>query len=46
MDINNLALAMGPTIMGSSSNDPMSVESESSKFKAMKGLLAISADYW
>jgi hypothetical protein len=47
MDIDNLAMIMGPTVVGNSSNDPMAVVSESGKLKAvMKALLAISADYW
>ena len=47
MDIDNLSMVMGPTIVGFSSSDPIAVMSESPKLKAvMKALLSISADYW
>lgn len=47
MDVDNLSMVMGPTIVGFSSSDPMAVMSESPKLKGvMRALLAISADYW
>jgi hypothetical protein len=47
MDVDNLSMVMGPTIVGFSSTDPMSVMSESGKLKSvMRALLSISADYW
>jgi len=47
MDKDNLAVIMGPTILGYSSSDPMAILSEADVQKAvMKNLLAISSDYW
>lgn len=47
MGKDNLAMIMGPTILGYSSSDPMSVLSEAEYQKAViKSLLAISSDYW
>ena len=47
MDVDNLSMVMGPTIVGFSSTDPIAVMSESGKLKnVMRALLSISADYW
>lgn len=47
MGKDNLAMIMGPTILGYSSSDPMAVLSEAEYQKAViKSLLAIPSDYW
>jgi len=47
MNVDNLAMVMGPTILGNSSNDPMAVMTEVGSQKAVvSALMGISSDYW
>ena len=47
MDTDNISMVMGPTIVGYSSSEPISIMSEGPRQSAvMKLLLGLSADYW
>ncbi len=47
MTVENLAKIMGPTVVGYSSSDPMSIMSETPVLKiVLEALLYISSDYW
>ena len=47
MPADNLAMVMGPTIVGYSSSDPMAIMAEAGQQKAvMRLLISMSSDYW
>ena len=47
MNVDNLAMVMGPTLVGNSSSDPMAIMAEAGLQKGVvRGLMAISGDYW
>jgi len=47
MNVDNLAMVMGPTLVGNSSNDPMAIMAEAGLQKGVvRALMAISGDYW
>ena len=47
MDAENIAISMGPTIVGNSSSDPTALISEiHQQKKVMTEMLDLSADYW
>ena len=47
MNVDNLAMVMGPTLVGNSSNDPMAIMAEAGLQKGVvRCLMAISSDYW
>ena len=47
MDTDNLAMVMGPTVIGYSCNDPGAIISETHLQKqVMRTLMGLTADYW
>ena len=47
MNVDNLAMVMGPTVVGNSSSDPMAIMAETTLQKAVvRALLSITPDYW